>query len=120
MVGEEAGRAASLCIGRRPVLAAALVCLSAARMLGWIYKHARLVTGWPSWPAPRLPDIYRGIRHLVQSQSCPACRTVRSRDVGAAGSGDVSGEALALPGASADPLEFCPGVRRLLAVFHEA
>jgi hypothetical protein len=40
--------------------------------------------------------------------------------IGAAGSGDVSGEALVLPGASADPLELGPGVRRLLAVFHEA
>jgi hypothetical protein len=63
MVGGEAGRAASLRIRRRLVLATALVCLSAARMLAWIYKHAKLLTGWPSWPAPRLPDIYRGIRH---------------------------------------------------------
>lgn len=49
MVGEEAARAASLCIRRRPVLATALVCLPAARMLARILKHAKLLTGWPSW-----------------------------------------------------------------------
>src|ERR1700733_2212023 len=39
---------------------------------------------------------------------------------GSAGSGDVSGEALVLADACADPVEFGLGVRRLLAVFGQA